>query len=790
MTPEKIGRYEIKSELGRGGMATVYQAYDPLFERMVAVKVLPREFLHDPEFRARFVREARTIAALEHPAIVPVYDFGEDDGQPYLVMRLMHGGSLADKLKQGPLSIDETATILRRLGAALNHAHNQGTVHRDLKPGNILFDQYGDAFLSDFGIVHVASSSSAAPLTATGSVVGTPTYMSPEQVYGDKALDGRSDIYALGVILFQMLTGYLPYDADTPARVMMKHVMDPVPEILNLRPDLPPACSQIITRAMAKKPDERFATAGDLSEALSSLATRKTEQPDIADRLAEVQAELPTQLDVMPEAAVTLPPTPDGPLTPPAVTAAASATKRAIPLWVWGALAALVLLCIGVIGVSSWLSSRGLASLTGRATATIGPLSSPTGVVLVADATAVPLESTVGATEPAVATATPAGPTPTADLAATRESAEATRSALTATPTAGSVTDLAATRDSAFATRAAGGGAPGIPPVFGPLDGQMEHQDNGVIENVYSGVNLQNLIVEATLANPYATTTGSWDFGLIFRQLEVDQEYRLVVQSSGDWNLNDRRGVEDVFVHEGNASAFLNLNEGQVNTIRLIAWQNKGYFFLNGNIAATLDLSGRGDFGDVALGTGFYIENERVGEATPYQGFAVWSLAPQFGPRSGELTHVDDNLVKSRSAAVTLTNLMAEATFVNPYAATTGGWDLGFALRKTDVNDQLWLIVDASGEWSLVNRVAGEDNYLAEGTVANLDVNEGGRNHLALIAWGGQGYLFLNGNYVAALDLSGRMDAGDVEVVTAFFVGNEIAGNVTGYENFTVWPLP
>lgn len=137
MAPEKIGRYEIKAELDRGGMATVYRAHDPRFRRTVALKVLPREFLHDPQFRARFEREAQTIAALEHPAIVPVYDFGEKDGQPYLVMRYMPGGSLADRLKDGPLSIAATAAILARIGAALDEAHAEGVIHRDLKPGNI-----------------------------------------------------------------------------------------------------------------------------------------------------------------------------------------------------------------------------------------------------------------------------------------------------------------------------------------------------------------------------------------------------------------------------------------------------------------------------------------------------------------------------------------------------------------------------------------------------------------------------------------------------------------------------
>src|SRR5512137_1126343 len=210
MIPEKIGIYQIKSEIGRGGMATVYHAYDPRFEREVALKVLPREMLHDPQFRTRFEREAKTIALLEHPAIVPVYDFGEEGGQPYFVMRYMTGGSLSDRIKKGPMSLQDAVHIFERIAPALDDAHAKGIIHRDLKPGNILFDQYGEPYVSDFGIAKLAASQT----NVTGSgIVGTPAYMSPEQAQGVQ-IDGRSDIYGLGVILFEMLSGRQPYEGD------------------------------------------------------------------------------------------------------------------------------------------------------------------------------------------------------------------------------------------------------------------------------------------------------------------------------------------------------------------------------------------------------------------------------------------------------------------------------------------------------------------------------------------------------------------------------------------------
>ncbi|MBL7163781.1 MAG: protein kinase [Anaerolineales bacterium] len=267
MPLEKIGRYQIKKELGRGGMATVYQAYDPNFERDVAVKVLPRAFLHDPQFRARFEREAKTVAALEHAAIVPVYDFGEEDGQPYIVMRMMSGGDLAGKLKGGSLSFQEAAKITERLASGLGAAHKKGIIHRDMKPGNILFDQYDNAFLSDFGIARLTHGSH----TLTGeNIIGTPAYMSPEQIQGEKDLDGRSDLYSLGIIFYQMLTGDTPYQATTPAKVMMMHILEPVPSLSTLKPDMPPDLSLWLQKTLAKEPDDRFAAAKEMGEALQA----------------------------------------------------------------------------------------------------------------------------------------------------------------------------------------------------------------------------------------------------------------------------------------------------------------------------------------------------------------------------------------------------------------------------------------------------------------------------------------------------------------------------------------
>ncbi|MBK7897403.1 MAG: protein kinase [Anaerolineaceae bacterium] len=305
LTRKKYGRYEIESELGRGGMATVYLAHDPRFGRKVALKVMSHALRDDPTFRGRFEREARIIATLEHPAIVPVYDYGESDGQPFLVMRYMPGGTLADRIIARPFSLEAAVPIIQRLAGALDHAHQQGVIHRDLKPGNILFDQYNNAFLTDFGIVKLAHGGTVS-LTGSG-VIGTPAYMSPEQIHGEKSLDGRSDIYTLGIILFEMLTGRKPYRAETPIKQMMAHVLTPTPSIRALKPDLPEAFEPVMQRVLAKERDERFATAAELTEAISQTLYGLA-LPSLQEEPTPARAQPPIEPEETPTVALATPP--------------------------------------------------------------------------------------------------------------------------------------------------------------------------------------------------------------------------------------------------------------------------------------------------------------------------------------------------------------------------------------------------------------------------------------------------------------------------------------------------
>lgn len=273
MTATTFGRYIISRHLGAGGMADVYLAHDPALDRDVALKV-PRLDSRNPDVLARFMIEAKAVAQLEGPAIVPLYEYGKQDGQPFLIMRYLRGGSLADRIGRSAWPLPAAVAVIDRIAAALDYAHVHGVIHRDVKPSNILFDDDGAAYLSDFGIARMVAGDGrpAQRLTATGLVHGSVDYMSPEQALGRAEIDGRSDIYSLGVVLFEMLAGDIPYQADSQLQQAMQHVNAPIPSLRERRPDLPPAIQSVIERALAKDPAGRYPTAAALAADLRRVA--------------------------------------------------------------------------------------------------------------------------------------------------------------------------------------------------------------------------------------------------------------------------------------------------------------------------------------------------------------------------------------------------------------------------------------------------------------------------------------------------------------------------------------
>lgn len=262
----KLGGYRVIERVGLGSMAEVYTAMQTSMNRMVAIKILSPLLSDDPQFVERFRQEAQIAATLEHPHIVPIIDVGEEEGVLFLVMRYLKGGTLYDLMRRGPLPLQAVLRYLAEIGQALDYAHGLGIVHRDVKPKNVLLDLQANSSIADFGLAKTTASSG---LTHSGfGMIGTPHYMSPEQGRGQPT-DGRSDLYSLGVMLYEMLTGQLPFDADSAVGMVMKHIHDPIPSVTIANPHLPPVMDEILARALAKDPVDRYQTANELAEAVA-----------------------------------------------------------------------------------------------------------------------------------------------------------------------------------------------------------------------------------------------------------------------------------------------------------------------------------------------------------------------------------------------------------------------------------------------------------------------------------------------------------------------------------------
>jgi serine/threonine protein kinase len=262
---QQIGPYKIVAQLGQGGMASVYKAYHAKLDRYVAIKVMHQAFLEDPNFHARFEREAQIVAKLEHPNIIPVYDYSEFEGQPYLVMKYVEGRTLKNILSRGQPSLDETLRIMAPIASALTYAHARGVLHRDIKPSNIVIDNDEIPYLTDFGLARIAQAGEST--MSQDVILGTPQYISPEQARGERNLDSRTDLYSLGVILYEMAVGRVPFNADTPYAIVHDHIYSELPKPTSINETITPAMESVLLKALAKEPADRFATANEMMDA-------------------------------------------------------------------------------------------------------------------------------------------------------------------------------------------------------------------------------------------------------------------------------------------------------------------------------------------------------------------------------------------------------------------------------------------------------------------------------------------------------------------------------------------
>ncbi len=276
---ENVGPYRILEQLGQGGMATVYKAYHAALDRYVAIKVLHPAFTQDPNFLSRFQREARVVAKLEHPNIVPVYDFSEHEGQPYLVMKFIQGETLKARLARGPISQEEVLRVVEAIGAALSYAHEKGILHRDIKPSNVILADDGRIYLADFGLARIAQAGEST--LSSDMLLGTPQYISPEQALGKPDLDEGTDIYSFGVVLYELVVGKVPYSADTPYSIIHDHIYTPLPLPRRINPEVPEAVERVLLKALAKDRADRYPDVNNLVKAFREAYSAQLIQPPV-----------------------------------------------------------------------------------------------------------------------------------------------------------------------------------------------------------------------------------------------------------------------------------------------------------------------------------------------------------------------------------------------------------------------------------------------------------------------------------------------------------------------------
>ena len=370
------GRYQIEELMGQGGMSSVFKANDPNLKRVVAVKMIHEHLSSDPDFINRFEEEAAAVAQMRHPNIVQVFDFDHKDNTYYMVMEFIPGETLQDQLKrlneaERVMPIDDIVSYMVNICEAADYAHERGLIHRDIKPANIMLSVYKQAILMDFGIAKIIGGQQH---TATGATVGTAQYMSPEQIMGTN-IDPRSDVYSLGVSLYEMVSGHPPFEADSAMTLMMMHVNDPIPDLVKINPDVPPGIVAVITKALSKSREDRYQTAGEMAAALKNFPDQTAvippppsglDQTKIEDAQPYVMATTATAIEM--SDATLVEPSPSSQDTAVESSLASQAppggqspieateTKKIKPLYIFGGAAIFLLLLIGIIFGGSYLS--------------------------------------------------------------------------------------------------------------------------------------------------------------------------------------------------------------------------------------------------------------------------------------------------------------------------------------------------------------------------------------------------------------------------------------------------
>jgi serine/threonine protein kinase len=350
---ENVGPYRVIGQLGQGGMATVYKAFHAQLNRYVAIKMMHQAFQENENFHARFRREAQIVALLEHPHIIPVYDFNEHQNQPYLVMKYVEGKTLKGTLVDGALTLEQVLHVMSAVASALTYAHSKGVLHRDIKPSNIVIDGDNVPYLTDFGLARIAEAGEST--LSADMIMGTPHYISPEQALGDKNLTSRTDIYSLGVVLYELVVGRVPFSADTPYAIIHDHIYTPLPMPSVVNPDIPASVEMVLLKALSKDPEDRFESAVEMVDAFKKSVSDAGMSELRADRisiagisLAKLRNAMNSQL--IGGATLGVP----SPIPVPSATQILRQKQRE-RRWMWGGIVAFLAICVlsGLISVNA-----------------------------------------------------------------------------------------------------------------------------------------------------------------------------------------------------------------------------------------------------------------------------------------------------------------------------------------------------------------------------------------------------------------------------------------------------
>ncbi|GAB4555653.1 MAG: hypothetical protein OHK0023_27120 [Anaerolineae bacterium] len=731
---QTVGQYALLELIGQGGMASVYRARQENMKRDVAIKVIESRLAQSPEFIARFEREAQLVASLNHPHILKVFDYGQAEGLVYLVMELHSGGSLAGLIRmRGRLTTKYAAQLTGQIASALDYAHKRGIIHRDLKPQNVLLDEQGNAILTDFGIAKLLQPDATA-LTQTGMVMGTPTYMAPE-VWQGLTVDARADVYSLGIMLYEMLTGTPPYSAETPAGMMYQHLNEYPTPLYQRQPDVPQSIDQVINVAVAKVREQRFQTAGELSAALGvamqgGTPTSLPRESFAATNPQAIAGQAPLQGGYTPTIAGQSAPTPIGMANP-----TQAQPRRGSGLIVAGGVAILALVA-AIVGIALGSGGGAAGSLTETAVA-VQPTDPPLTETSALNPSAAAIEPTDAPSSSTPSPADTIAPTETADL---RTIAAQTANAI----------DLQ-TVQAATATQQA---------IQLATDIARELQSREQTRTAIAIASFTKTFTPTHTFTPTVTPTNTATF----------------TESPTSTNTN---------TPEPTPTRTFTRTPRPTNTRAPSRTPRP---------TSTVDRVGTINAANTRIALQQPTQPPAVGRSgiTPPVNGAV----EVFFDASFSIRHDTDSNAETwpPTKSGSYKNVAMQARFFNPYASSQL-WANAFRFRDT-ANAEWRFVFDSRKRWALTyvtrpnSSGAWDFNTVSSGSIANLITETNSSNLVLLVVENGIARFSVNGRLIATVDVSRYQAAGTADIIVGAYSNSERSGFGTRVEDFVIWRLP